>query len=187
MRPLSGNGRQSVFRKRILSAPSNGKQWSLHRPRSRQSRIRSGKVSANIVWVRLNTFVLPSRPSKNGFLSSRLKRKAPTSTRTPSHLPCLLTSVPQQPPPATSAPTSSTPLPKRYAAFTATRSPPAYSSPRSEPLSDASCVRGPRSMAPGTVPATSTFARVLTFRRYSGASILAACGQPWNIAGVLGT
>jgi hypothetical protein len=61
------------------------------------------------------------------------------------------------------------------------------SSPRSEPLSDASCVRGPRSMAPGTVPATSTFARVLTFRRYSGASILAACGQPWNIAGVLGT
>jgi len=42
-------------------------------------------------------------------------------------------------------------------------------------------------MAPGTVPATSTFARVLTFRRYSGASILAACGQPWNIADVLGT
>ena len=166
---------------------TNGKQWSLLRPKSSRSRTRSGKVSANIVWVRLNTFALLSPPSKNGFLSNRLKRKAPASTRTSSQLSCLLTSVQQQPLPVTSAPTSSMPTQKHCVVFTTANSTPASSSPSPEASNDAVCAPVPLLRASTTVPAMSTFARVPTFLRHNGVSMGAACGRVGNTTAVFDT
>ena len=129
-------GKQFVFRKTDSLCSTQRSAWSPLRPRSSLSRTRSRRVPVIIVLVQLSTFASRSPLSpltENGIRSNRPKRKAATSTRTSSHLQCLLFNVPPLPNWAFSAagPRGGT----RSAVSTATTLPPDSSQTSLMPLS----------------------------------------------------